>query len=319
MTVKNERGVTVLEKTFDPITYANSVGKELVSSFGTAGLGTTSVLVGSAREHSVRTKLEHILPAGIGVGSGCVIDSYGETSRQIDIVLYEKHICPVYSINDTPETTYYPCEGVVAVGEIKSSLDSSELEDIFVKIESVKQLRRFSTESSKERVMYVLNVPYRRYGTTAPVTHQILGDMDYNQAENSLDQIFGFALAGELKLKAQTFCEKFVDRARAMKPILTPNLIVTLDQGILCPATIGKENEGEQINISLQDATGIYCVNKDDENFRFLLSQIYDIYNHGRTVPVSAFGHYFDHEGVLMLPEGGIYIPIEKRISESDE
>lgn len=57
-------------------------------------------------------------------------------------------------------------------------------------------------------------------------------------------------------------------------------------------------------------------VNKCDENFRFLLSKIYDIYNHGRTVPVSAFRRYFDHEGVLTLPEGGIYIPIEKQISE---
>ena len=308
-----------MEKTFDPITYANLVGKELVLSFDKANLGTTSGLVGSAKEHPVKKKLEHILPAGIAVGSGCIIDSYGHTSRQIDIVLYEKNICPVYSINDTPETTYYPCEGVVAVGEIKSSLDSSELEDIFVKIESVKRLRRFTAESSKERVMYVLNVLYRRYGTTAPVTHQILGDMDYDQAENPLDQIFGFALAGELKLKAQTFCEKFVDRARTMEPILTPNLIVTLDQGILCPATFPKEDEKGEIHISLQEATGIYHVNKGEENFRFLLSKIYDIYNHGRTVPASAFGRYFDSEGVLTLPGGGIYIPIEKQIAESDE
>lgn len=308
-----------MEENFDPITYANLVGQELVSSFDTAGLGTTSVLVGSAREHSVRTKLEHILPTGIGVGSGCIIDSYGKTSRQMDVVLYEKNICPVYSIGDTPETTYYPCEGVVAVGEIKSSLSSPELEDIFCKIESVKRLKRFSTEPSWPRVMGTLGVPYRRYGTTAPVTNQILGDMDYDQAQNSLDQIFGFALAGRLELSPQTFCEKFVHRASEMEPILTPNLIVTLDQGVLCPATIRKENEKGEINISLQDATGVYHVNKDDENFRFLLSKIYDIYNHGRTVPVSAFGRYFDHEGVLMLPEGGIYIPIGEQISESDE
>lgn len=311
---------------FDPITYANRVGQELVSSFDTAGLGTASVLVGSAREHPVRTKLEHILPAGIAVGSGCIIDSYGKTSRQIDVVLYEKNICPIYSINNTPEATYYPCEGVVAVGEIKSSLDSRELEDIFVKIESVKRLRRFSTESSREHVMHVLNVPYRRYGTTAPVTHQIPGDVDYDQAENPLDQIFGFALAGQLKLKVQTFCDKFVERARTMELNLTPNLIVTLNQGkgnqgkgILCPATFPKENEKGEINISLQDAKGIYYVNKCDENFRFLLSKIYDIYNHGRTVPVSAFGRYFDSEGVLMLPEGGIYTSIEEQVSESNE
>ena len=237
----------------------------------------------------------------------------------MDVVLYEKNICPVYSINDTPETTYYPCEGVVAVGEIKSSLNSNELEDIFCKIESVKRLKRFSEGPSGEPLRDTLSVPYRLYGTTAPVTHRSFGDMDYNQEDNPLDQIFGFALAGKQELTPQTFCKKFVDRAKTMELSLTPNLIVTLDQEVLCPATSPKENEEGKINISLQDATGIYHVNKGDENFRFLLSKIYDIYNHGRTVPVSAFGRYFDHEAVLMLPEGGIYMPIEEQTPESNE
>lgn len=307
-----------MEKTFDPIAYADLVSKELVLSFDKANLGTTSGLVGSAKEHPVKKKLEHILPAGIGVGSGCIINSYGNTSKQMDVVLYEKNICPVYSINDTPDTTYYPCEGVVAVGEIKSSLSSDELEDILLKIESVKRLKRFSTETPGPIRVGELRFPYRHYGTTGPATHGNPGT-DYNQQGNPLDQIFGFALAGELRLKPQTLCEKFANRASEINPILTPNLIVTLDQGVLCPATIGKENKEDEINISLQDATGIYQVNKDDENFRFLLSQIYDIYNYGRTVPVSAFGRYFDHEGVLMLPEGGIYIPIEKQIAEPEE
>lgn len=307
-----------MEKTFDPIAYANSVGKDLVSAFEKADLATTRGQVGDAKEKAAKDKLGHILPPGIAVGSGFIIDSYGNTSRQIDVVLYEKNICPVYSINDTPETTYYPCEGVVAVGEIKSALNSDELEDIFLKIESTKRLKRFSTETPRPLRIGELRFPYRHYGTTGPATHGNPGT-DYYQEGNPQDQIFGFALAGKLKLKPQTLCEKFINRASEIEPILTPNLIVTLDQGILCPATIGKKNKEDQINISIQDATGIYHANKDDENFRFLLSQIYDMYNHGRTVPVSAFGRYFDHEGVLMLPEGGIYVPIEKQISESNE
>ena len=56
-------------------------------------------------EQPVRKQLEQILPRGLAVGSGFVIDSYGGTSRQTDVVLYEKDICSVFSINDTPETT----------------------------------------------------------------------------------------------------------------------------------------------------------------------------------------------------------------------
>ena len=194
------------------------------------------------------------------------------------------------------------------------------MEDIFLKIESVKRLKRFSTETPRPIRVGELRYPYRHYGTTGPATHGNPGT-DYNQQGNPLDQIFGFALAGKLKLKPQTLCEKFVNHTNEIEPILTPNLIVTLDQGILCPATIGKENKTigkenkeDEINISIQDATGMYHVNNDDENFRFLLSQIYDIYNHGRTVSASAFGRYFDHEGVLTLPEGGIYMPIEEQM-----
>ena len=71
-----------------------------------------------------------------------MIDSYGGTSRQQDVVLYERDICPVFSINRTPQTTYYPCEGVIAAGEIKSLLDRDSLEDAFKKVASVKALRR---------------------------------------------------------------------------------------------------------------------------------------------------------------------------------
>ena len=93
-------------------------------------------------EQPVRDQLEQILPQGIGVGSGFVIDIYRKTSRQIDIVLYEKDICPVFMINNTPETTYYPCECVLAVGEVKSVLNGDSLKDAFSKISSVKELTR---------------------------------------------------------------------------------------------------------------------------------------------------------------------------------
>lgn len=174
-----------MEKTFDPIAYANSVGRDLVSAFENAGLATTPGLVGDAREKAARDKLKHILPTGIGVGSGCVIDSYGKTSKQMDVVLYEKNICPVYSINNMPETTYYPCEGVVAVGEIKSSLNSHELENIFLKMESVKQLKRFSDELSGERTLNRLSFPYRHYGTTASENYSSPGT-GYNQEGRTL-------------------------------------------------------------------------------------------------------------------------------------
>ena len=304
-----------MEDTFDPIDYANLVGKELVEAFGSANKATTSVSVGDAKETAARKKLEHLLPPGIGVGSGFVIDSDGGTSNQIDVVIYEKHICPVYSINDTPDTTYYPCEGVIAVGEIKSSLASRELSDIFNKIASVKHLKRFSIQRAEMNLVHELGIPYRNYGTTSPVTQRQLGVLDYSQEDNPLDQIFGFALADKLKLKPGTLCKNFIEQATERGTAVSPNLIVSLDKGVLCPNTPpDKMDERGSIKLSLEEASGVYHVNKEDENFRYLISMLYQVYIYGRTVPVCSFGRYFDPEGVLTLPGDGIYLPFTPQL-----
>ena len=107
-----------MDSTFDPDAFVRRIGERLVDEFNDARAATTPGTVGSAMEQPVRKQLEQILPRGLAVGSGFVIDTYGGTSRQTDIVLYERDICPVFSINDTSETTYYPCECVVAAGPL---------------------------------------------------------------------------------------------------------------------------------------------------------------------------------------------------------
>ena len=129
-----------MDSTFDVAKFVKDVGVLLVHAYEGARKATTPGLVGSAIENPVRSLVASLLPSGLSVGTGCVVDSYGNTSRQMDIVLYERDICPVYRVNDTPEATYFPCEGVVAVGEVKAALDGPKLGDAFKKIESVKAL-----------------------------------------------------------------------------------------------------------------------------------------------------------------------------------
>ena len=83
-----------MEKTFDPDAFIRRIGDRLVQEFKHAKAGTTPSAVGSATEQPVRDQLAQMLPRGKAVGEGFVIDSYGETSRQEDVVLYERDICP---------------------------------------------------------------------------------------------------------------------------------------------------------------------------------------------------------------------------------
>ena len=110
---------------FDAHNNIRSLGQELVLAYESAAQGTTPGLKGDAREKAVRTKLEAILPGGVGVGTGCVIDSEGKASSQIDVILYEQQFCPIFRVAE--DVGYYPCESVIAVGEIKSTIGKKEL------------------------------------------------------------------------------------------------------------------------------------------------------------------------------------------------
>ena len=299
-----------MKDSFDSVAYTIGIGQELVSNFEKAGFATTPGQVGSAREVPTREKLEQLLPRGIAVGSGCVIDSFGSTSRQMDVVLYEKDFCPVYSINGDPQTTYYPCEGVIAVGEIKSTF--KDLEDIFYKAASAKRLRRYiklQNDQPATGIEMEAAVAFRKYGS--PIGMVGAKSEAYNQDMKPLDQIFSFSLAGALGLSPQTFCEKYVGFAKQIGYEFSPNLIVTLEGGILCPIMVPPDRHNPTIAWSLLEANNIYYVKNPNGGFQFLLSRLYEIYRSGRTVGMHAFDRYFVKDGIVTLPTNGTCVELQ--------
>ena len=228
---------------FDPEKFIRRIGERLVEEFRDAKSGTTPSTVGSAAEQPVRDQLEQVLPWGIAVGEGFVIDSYGATSRQQDVILYERDICPVFSINRTPQTTYYPCEGVIGTGEIKSSLDRGSLQDAFEKIASMKRLQR-------HRVHHL--VPHPETGAPIPMNRNYLTShtdsvIDLNEKSDQEEklQIFGFVLAGESRLKHETLVETFRALASQVGESLSPNVIATLDGHVVSWGSVAKQERKE--------------------------------------------------------------------------
>ena len=122
--------------------------------------------------------MEKIFPESIGISTGCIIDVNGHTSKQTDIVIYEKDICPVFSINDTPESTYW---------------------------------RKYC---SRQII----------YGSESEI---------YNQEANAFDQIYGFILCEKIELKIETFTNQCIDLIKNTSAHLLPNIIVSLNDGIL--------------------------------------------------------------------------------------
>ena len=315
-----------MDSTFDPDAFVRRIGERLVDEFNDARAATTPGTVGSAMEQPVRNQLEQILPRGLAVGSGFVIDTYGGTSRQTDIVLYERYICPVFSINDTPETTYYPCECVVAVGEVKSVLDRDALTDAFKKIESVKKLRRNIVREKVPDPKTGEGWPiYRSYGGLHDTLHNG-GLRDVSRPPGELAEIFGFVLTGASRLKEETLATIFLELTRAGSDALAPNLLVTLEGIALSWGSVTDEQPGRVVKrdgtfglsvprggpprwkhtLSAQTAECLGIQRGD--GFRLLFRWIRDIHNRGRTSAISSLDRYFRSRdprpgGVRPLPK----------------
>ena len=243
-----------MSRTFDPDAFIRRIGERLVDEFKDAKAGTTPSTVGSAAEQPVRDQLEQVLPRGLGVGEGFVIDSYGGTSRQQDVVVYERDICPVFSVNRTAQTTYYPCEGVIAVGEIKSRLDGDSLEDAFRKVASAKELRRYDVTDL---------MPHPTTGEPIPLKRNYLSlhrdsvvRLDDGPERKERAQIFGFVLAGESRLSRETLVGKFSELSAGLVASVVPNLLVTLDGHAV---RWGKVAKGERKEVR-KSAHGTYGV-----------------------------------------------------------
>lgn len=87
--------------------------------------------------------LKKYLPNRYCVDKAIVIDSNGNLSDQIDLVIYDQHFTPfVFSQNGI---YYIPAEGVYAVFEVKPELNKGYIEYAGEKIESVRKLFRTST------------------------------------------------------------------------------------------------------------------------------------------------------------------------------
>lgn len=102
---------------------------------------------GKARENALRNLLKNYLPKRIAIDTGYIIDAQGNISRQIDIVIYDSMVATIYDVNGIK---YFPCEIVIAVGQVKSDINSRErLSAALLNIESVKKLDRSNQGKSE--------------------------------------------------------------------------------------------------------------------------------------------------------------------------
>lgn len=102
-----------------------------------------SGLKGTALEKEFKRFLRDYLPKSIEISSGQIIDSNGNQSKQIDVILHDSQRTPY--MFDEDDIQVIPIECVYAVIEVKANIDSTELiQKIFENMKSVKDLQKIS-------------------------------------------------------------------------------------------------------------------------------------------------------------------------------
>jgi hypothetical protein len=121
-----------------------SAARKMLIDFGDTQQIPHNPTKGRAREYVVFEQfLDKYLPSRFSIGSGIVIDSNGQGSKQQDLVIYDEFYSPVLYDTDSDEILFP--ESVLTSIEVKSTLRSSSVDDIVEKSASVWRLSKTPT------------------------------------------------------------------------------------------------------------------------------------------------------------------------------
>lgn len=98
---------------------------------------------GDVSENSWLRMLESYLPKRYAVHKAIIVDSEGDLSDAIDIVVFDRHFSPFLFHQEG--ACYIPAESVYAVFEVKQKFDKTNLKYAAKKAASVRRLKRTST------------------------------------------------------------------------------------------------------------------------------------------------------------------------------
>jgi hypothetical protein len=165
---------------------------------------------GMYREKIAKDFLKFFTPQKFEMGTGFIISPSDEISTQCDIVIYDSNITPLIQSNE--RQTFYPVETVIGIGEIKSVMSKSELNDAINKLAQVKKIK-----SNLKNAHFVNKREY-----------------PYNPKEILWDSIFTFIICEKLDFKLDNIEKDLTSMYdKSVDPWNQHNLILSIEDGLL--------------------------------------------------------------------------------------
>ena len=181
----------------------NEVSSQMKSDFVKAQKSLThSGLKGDANEETVKKFLRQYLPKTLDITTGTIVDSEGNQSRQLDIIICDSANTPIFF--QSGETRVIPIECAYAVIEVKAYLDKAELEKSFKNMLSVKELKKKAYFDQKG-VIVTTQTLYGREWNCWPIQHFVFA-FDSPGLGSVLDNLNGYQNKNEIHKRIDSIC-----------------------------------------------------------------------------------------------------------------
>jgi hypothetical protein len=201
---------------------------------------------GAAREAIVRDFLRAYLPSRFVVSAGFVFDAAGAVSNQLDIIVADESVSPRFEV--AGGVRFYPCEAVVAVGQVRTHCDSrKKVWDAFENLRSVSELDR----SAGGRAVCAR--------TGKPIEH----------TSDHLDRIFTFLFVIDKSIDADSMLNVMLDYVLRNEDYTWPSLVLSLGKYVMTYAC----DDGACPNTT--HARGLSSLLEEDGNNTLLQFYVY--------------------------------------------
>jgi len=181
----------------------DEVSKQMKSDFVKAQKSLSHAgLKGEANEETVRKFLRQYLPKTLDITTGMLVDSNGNQSRQLDIIICDTVKTPIFY--QSRETRVIPIECAYAVIEVKAFLDKSELEKSYENMKSVKSLSKKAFLKPKGVISHT-NTLYGKEWDFWPIHYFVFA---YNSTglDSVLDNLNNYQQADDIPKRIDAIC-----------------------------------------------------------------------------------------------------------------
>ena len=210
----------------------------------------------------------------------------------------------MFEVNNTPEATYFPCEGVIDAGEIKSVLTVDNLRDSFDKLTSVRNLERFWTTPNAASIQSKDTIYYRKYGSPIGIA-----DVQNKNREQEAEsrEIYCFIIGGTSKLSTERLLSEFQTFGLNHGNANCPNALLILEKGWLHPCKLRiADEEIERVEYRMSFRTGCdVAFFETPLSFNYLISDVYTVYRKHKTSELNAFDRSIKDANESSVPVTG--------------